>query len=53
MKEFDGDLFKGFEFYFFKMIYEILEGENVFFYCNLFMNMDYCVLRKVVFYMSC
>lgn len=38
MKESDGDLFKGFESYFSKMIYEILEGENASFYRNLFMN---------------
>lgn len=47
MKESDGDLFKGFESYFSKMIYEILEGENASFYRNLFMNMDYRASRKV------
>lgn len=46
MKESDGDLFKGFESYFSKMIYEILEGENASFYRNLFMNMDYRASRK-------
>ncbi len=47
IKESDGDLFKGFESYFSKMIYEILEGENASFYRNLFMNMDYRASRKV------
>lgn len=48
MKEVDGDLFKGFELYFTKMIREILVGENALFYRNLFMNMDYRASRKVV-----
>ena len=33
--------------YNYKMIYEILEGENASFYRNLFMNMDYRASRKV------
>ncbi|MBF8807528.1 MAG: TetR family transcriptional regulator [Enterococcus lacertideformus] len=48
MKEVNGDLFKGFERYFTKMIREILVGENASFYRNLFMNMDYRASRKVV-----
>lgn len=48
MKEADGDLFKGFELYFTKMIRDILVGENAAFYRNLFMNMDYRASRKVV-----
>lgn len=48
MKEAKGDLFKGFELYFTKMIRDILEGENASFYRNLFMNMDYRASRKVV-----
>lgn len=44
----DGDLIEVMDVYFFKMIVEVLIGENVFFYWNLFVNMDYCVLCWVI-----
>lgn len=37
----DGDLFAGFEWYFSKMIFEVLKGKHAKFYRNLFLNMDY------------
>jgi AcrR family transcriptional regulator len=43
-----GDLFAGFEWYFSRMIEEVLEGKNAKFYRNLFMSMDYRSLRKVM-----
>ena len=47
IKKADGDLFAAFEHYFSSMIIEIFKGENVRFYKNLFMSMDYHGLRKV------
>lgn len=44
----NGDLIEVMDVYFFKMIVEVLIGENVFFYWNLFVNMDYCVLCWVI-----
>lgn len=44
----NGDLIEVMDVYFFKMIVEVLIGENVFFYWNLFVNMDYCVLCWVM-----
>lgn len=43
----NGDLFAAFEQYFSAAIVEIFKGENVRFYNNLFMSMDYHGLHKV------
>jgi AcrR family transcriptional regulator len=44
----NGDLFAGFEWYFSRMIKEVLDGKNAKFYRNLFMSTDYRSLRKVI-----
>ncbi len=43
----NGDLFEGFEFYFSKMVREVLQGTNAAFYKNLFISMDYRSFHKV------
>lgn len=42
-----GDLLEGLDVYFSKMVIEVLTGENVSFYRNLFMNMDYRSSNRV------
>lgn len=43
-----GDLFAGFEWYFSRMIEEVLKGKNANFYRNLFLSMDYRSFHKVM-----
>ncbi|WP_086312529.1 hypothetical protein A5821_000193 [Enterococcus sp. 7F3_DIV0205] len=47
LKEADGDLFKGMEVYFTKVIFDVLTGEHASFYQNFFMNMDYQATNRV------
>ncbi|OTN75351.1 hypothetical protein A5886_000421 [Enterococcus sp. 8G7_MSG3316] len=44
----NGDLFAGFEWYFSRMIEEVLKGKNANFYRNLFLSMDYRSFHKVM-----
>lgn len=44
----EGDLFAGFEWYFSRMIEEVLKGKNANFYRNLFLSMDYRSFHKVM-----
>ncbi len=52
MQEADGDLFRGIEIYFYKLVKEVLHGDNAAFYKNLFMNMDYRSFHKVAPHMN-
>lgn len=47
VKHEDGDLFAGFEWYFSKMIFEVLKGKHANFYRNLFLSMDYHSFNRV------
>ncbi|MTD38093.1 TetR family transcriptional regulator [Erwinia sp. CPCC 100877] len=45
LKNADGDLFEAVEVYFTKMIVEVLTGENAAFYKQLFMGLDYRLIK--------